>query len=81
MHNVDNMSPLPPVHPLGADETTIQEQVHITDRVSCDICGYSQTSFPKLLSALARRHIELHYRILENQRQTSDHNGIDTHAL
>ena len=56
---------------LNNDQRTVLSMVHVTDRVSCDICGYSQESFPKLLPTLARRHVELHCRILQGQRRAA----------
>jgi hypothetical protein len=58
------------------DERSVRAKVQVTDRVSCDICGYSQVSFPKLLPALARRHVELHCRILDRQRRSEGNETV-----
>lgn len=63
------------------DQRTVLSMVHVTDRVSCDICGYSQESFPKLLPVLARRHVELHCRILQGRRRALSDECSDLTAL
>ncbi len=62
----------------SSDENdAIWSSVHITDRVTCDICGYSQGGFVKLLPTLAQRHVDVHRRTVSGGNQSRTNETVD----